>query len=127
MNDEPVIRGPLPADVPYIMDTWLRVARTAYKELPDDIFFPAYRELIKRILQSSDVMVLATESKIYGYSVFWGKDEALHWLHLRTPNQEQAKLLLSRLPAHPFYTMRCKMHPELLGRRQEILLRRLRK
>jgi hypothetical protein len=119
------IRGPLKTDVPYIMDSWLSSIRPIYRQLPDDIFFPAYRQLIKRVIASSDIRVLAEGDRILGYAVSWNAEGVLHWLYLRNPNEEQAKLLLSPLPEKPAYTFKTRQGRLLYGELQEGLLRRL--
>lgn len=119
------LRGPRKSDVDYIMDTWLGRIRGAQRDLPDDLFFPAYRALIKRVIASSQVLVLADGDYIFGYSVAWEQEGVLHWLYMRKQSEEQAKLLLSRLPERPVHTFRIQQSQELLGRRQEYLLRRL--
>jgi len=119
------IRGPLKTDVPYIMDSWLSSIRPIYRQLPDDIFFPAYRQLIKRVIASSDIRVLAEGDRILGYAVSWNAEGVLHWLYLRNPNEEQARLLLSPLPEKPAYTFKTRQGRLLYGELQEGLLRRL--
>lgn len=121
----PVIRGPLKTDVPYIMDTWLSSIRPIYRQLPDDIFFPAYRQLIKRVIASSDIRVLAEGDRIHGYAVSWNAEGVLHWLYLRNPSEEQASLLLQPLPPKPPYTFKTRQGRSLYGDLQEGLLRRL--
>lgn len=121
---EPVIRGPQKADVPFIMDSWLSSLRPIYQSLPDDLFFPAYRQLIKRILATSQVRVLVEGERILGYAVSNDAEGLLQWLYLRKPNEQQAKMLLAHLPPKPNYTMRTKQSRELLGSLQEWLLRR---
>lgn len=119
------IRGPLKADVPFIMDTWLSSIRPIYRHLPDDIFFPAYRQLIKRVIGSSDVRVLADGDRIAGYAVSWDAEGVLHWLYLRKPDEAQVKLLLGNLPPKPTYTFKTRQDRSLYGDLQEGLLRRL--
>ena len=121
----PVVRGPLKADVPFIMDTWLSSLRPIYRQLPDDIFFPAYRQLIKRVISSSDVRVLAEGDRILGYAVLWNAEGVLHWLYQRKPDDQQALMLLQGLPPTPQHTFRTRQSRHLLGDLQEGLLRRL--
>jgi hypothetical protein len=121
---EPTIRGPQKADVPFIMDSWLSSLRPIYQSLPDDLFFPAYRQLIKRILATSQVRVLVEGDRILGYAVSNDAEGILQWLYLRKPNEQQAQMLLAHLPPKPNYTMRTRQSRELLGSLQEWLLRR---
>lgn len=121
----PTIRGPLKEDVPFIMDSWLSSLRPIYQSLPDDLFFPAYRQLIKRILASSQVRVLSEGNRILGYAVSNDAEGILQWLYLRKPNDQQAKMLLAHLPPQPDYTLRTRQSRFLLGSQQEGLLRRL--
>lgn len=121
----PQLRGPLKSDVPFIMDSWLSSIRPIYRMLPDDLFFPAYRQLIKRVIATSEILVLADGDRILGYSVAWHADGVLHWLYQKRPNDEHLKLLLSRLPPKPPYTFKTRQSRLLYGELQEGLLRRL--
>jgi len=112
-------------DVGFIMDSWLRCLRLDYRELPDDLFFPTYRELAKRIIASSSIAVADRGGKIAGYAVYWGKEGILHWLYTRPNEPEAAKLLMSVLPPQPTYTLKVPRHRELLGRLNALPLRRL--
>jgi len=120
------LRGPLKTDVPFIMDSWLSSIRPIYKMLPDDIFFPAYRQLIKRVIATSDVLVLADGDKILGYSVAWTAEGILHWLYQKRPTEAHQQLLMSRLPPKPSYTFKTRQSRLSYGDLQEGLLRRLR-
>ena len=119
------IRGPLKEDVPFIMDSWLSSLRQIYQSLPDDLFFPAYRQLIKRILATSQVRVLVDGDRILGYAVSNDAEGTLQWLYLRKPDGRQAQALLAHLPPKPNYTMRTSRWRDLLGSLQEQQLRQL--
>lgn len=119
------IRGPVKEDVDYIMATWLTPMRRSYVDLPDDLFFPTYRALIKRVIASSEIAVAESEGRIVGYAVYWRAEGVLHWLHTRNKNEELAKLLLSSLPPSPDYTFVAEQYRLLLGSLRRKNLRRL--
>lgn len=121
----PAVRGPVKEDVPFIMDSWLRSLRQTYRQLPDDLFFDTYRELIKRVLKTSSVRILADGNRILGYCVSWDKEGIVHTCYQRKPNEEHLKLLMQNLPTKPDYTFRTRQSLAALGRLQEGLLRRL--
>lgn len=122
---EPAIRGPLKEDVPFIMDSWLRSLRQVYKQLPDDLFFSSYRELIKRVIKTSNVRVLASGGRILGYCISWDAEGIVHTCYQRSPNEQQLKMLLASLPDKPDYTFKTRQGSKMLGRLHEGLLRRL--
>lgn len=119
------IRGPVKEDVDYIMATWLTPLRRSYVDLPDDLFFPTYRALIKRVIASSDIAVAESGGRIAGYAVFWRTEGVLHWLHTRNHDEELARLLLSSLPTTPDYTFMADKYRVLLGSLRRKHLRRL--
>ena len=82
--DEPVkIRQTVPGDLPYIYATGLRTWRSLDNScLPDDLFYPAYRSVLDRLLGSAETEALVACSsdmpnEILGYIVA-KKDEL--WL-----------------------------------------------
>jgi GNAT superfamily N-acetyltransferase len=111
------------------MDSWLNCLRGEYPQLPDDIFFTAYRAVIERLFKTSQVRVLADGDRIAGYSVTWDADGVLHWIYLKNQYRGKglAKLLLSHLPPYPKSTFRCRSRRLNLGQLREPLLRRLKK
>lgn len=117
------LRGPQKDDIAFIMDSWLGALRYAYQSLPDDLFFPAYRQLVKRVLAASQVRVLTEGGRILGYVVSNDAEGTLQWLYLRKQDEELAKLMLSHLPPKPDYTFRTKHYRHLLGQLQEPALR----
>ena len=101
-TDEAVIlREYAPGDEAYLMSTWLRDLRDADPSpLPDDLFFPAQRALIMRLLASPTVRCTIAAAadrpdEILGYIVAIPK-ETLIWTHVRKPLRRRglAKLLL---------------------------------
>lgn len=82
-----VVRPAEETDLGYIFETWLADLREADASfLPNDLWFPAHREAITRVLAHPDTtaVVLAdavSPTIIYGYLV---RDPAfLHWVHIR--------------------------------------------
>lgn len=69
------IREAMPGDMNFIYATWLRDLRHSDgSPLPDDLFFPAWRELVTRVLSDEKVSVLVVHptdapSEILGYIV----------------------------------------------------------
>lgn len=81
------IRDWLPSDTGYIMETWLADLRDNDRGfLPNDIWFPAHRACIERVLDSGKVKVKVLCDKIdpnviVGYIV--ADDNFIHWIHIR--------------------------------------------
>lgn len=77
-------------DLSYVYSTWLRDLRAEdHSPLPDDLWFPAHREAITRILASPGTKaVVATSAddrnEILGYAVAT-PDAFLHWVQIRKP------------------------------------------
>lgn len=75
-------------DLAYLYTWWLRDARAADgSPLPDDLWFPAARELINRILSDPKVLALVAHpsdnrDEILGFVVA-EPHEVLHWVHVR--------------------------------------------
>jgi GNAT superfamily N-acetyltransferase len=121
--DEAVIMRPFaPSDEAYIMSTWLRDLRDADPSpLPDDLFFPAQRALITRLLASPAVSVTVAAAadrpdEILGYSVAM-PGELLIWLQVRKPLRRKglARLLLQAAQCPPgtpaaYSTVHAKMY-----------------
>ena len=83
-----LLRDFAPGDLAYLMSTWLRDLRDADPSpIPDDLYFPAVRATIERVL--SDPQVRCTiaaaadmPNEILGYVVAVPK-ELLIWTHVR--------------------------------------------
>lgn len=88
MNDGTAIRPALPGDLNYIFACVLRDMRDADgSTLPDDLWYPAHRAYLERVLMDSsvEVHVLCTEddrNEILGFAVVRPGEE-LTWLHVR--------------------------------------------
>ena len=101
-----VFRSMTVADEGYVYETWLNDLRTTDNSfLPNDLWFPAHREVVKRVLEHPlvQIVVLADAvdpSIIYGYVV--RDPEYLHWIHIRRGKwrlRGLGKLLLERVKA----------------------------
>jgi GNAT superfamily N-acetyltransferase len=122
------IRPPVKEDVPFLMDSWLNSLRAEYPQLPDDIFFQCYRELVRRLLTTAQVRILEHEGSIVGYSVSWDAEGVLHWIYLKQKHRGKglARQLLAHLPPYPQVTFRSRSRAKLqLGPLKEVLIRRL--
>lgn len=81
------VRRSRPEDENYIYETWLGDLRESDPSfLPNDLWFPAHRECIRRVLagQNTQVFVLCDsqdEDLIIGYLVI--DNNYLHWIHIR--------------------------------------------
>lgn len=103
-----IFREYAPSDEAYMMATWLRDLRDADPSpLPDDLFFPAQRALITRLLASPQVrctIAAASDNpkEILGYALAI-PTELLLWIHVRKPLRRRglAKLLLNNLSIPP--------------------------
>ncbi len=88
MSDGTLIRPGLPSDLSFIFSTWLRDMRDADGTvLPDDLWFPAHRAYVERVLMdpSVEVHVIVPEdahTEILAYIVA-RPSEAIEWLHVR--------------------------------------------
>lgn len=88
MNDPVILRNYAPDDERYVFGTWLRDLREAdYSGLPDDLWFDAHREFIKRLLADPKVaMVVAATAddpnEILGYAVA-EPNEVLLWVQVK--------------------------------------------
>ena len=102
------LRPATSADAPFILDSWLNCLRSEYPQLPDDLFFPAYRELIRRLLLTAQVRILDHGGVIAGYSVSWDSEGVLHWVYVMQKYRQSglAKQLLSHLPPYRSHTFR---------------------
>jgi len=82
------LRPGLPEDLKFVYSTWLRDLRHADSSaLPDDIWFPAHREYINRVLSDPKVMVVIAcpvdaPKDILGYVVAEA-GEILHWIQIK--------------------------------------------
>lgn len=101
-DDTVIFREYAPGDEAYLMATWLRDLRDADPSpLPDDLFFPAQRALITRLLASPQVRCTVAAaadvpSEILGYAVAIPSELVL-WVHVRKPLRRRglAKMLLT--------------------------------
>ena len=111
MADEILIRQVAERDLNCIMAWWLRDLRDADPgALPDDLWFPAHREMIERLLADPQVQALVAvdplsppNAEILGFVVA-EPGKALHWCHIRKgPLREQglAKRLLTEANCPP--------------------------
>lgn len=88
MSDGTTIRSALPGDLNYIFSTVLRDMRDADgSALPDDLWYPAHRTYLERVLSdpSVEVHVLAAEddlNEILGFCIA-RPDEELIWCQIR--------------------------------------------
>lgn len=107
-DDSVILREYAPGDEAYLMSTWLRDLRDADPSpLPDDLYFPALRALIMRLLASPLVRCTIAAAadrpdEILGYVVAIPK-ELLIWTHVRKPLRRRglAKLLLEHAETPP--------------------------
>lgn len=87
LNELLSIRPAVEGDHAYIYETWLADLReNDHSFLPNDVWFPAHRECIRRVLTSpaASAFVLCDNLKpdiIVGYIVF--DADYLHWIHIR--------------------------------------------
>lgn len=101
-TDPVAIRPVGGADLPFVLATWLRELRDAdASPLPDDLWYPAHREALMRVLSRREVVaVVATpqgESEdILGYAV-GEPGEVLHWVHVRSEFRGKRAGLVPRL------------------------------
>jgi GNAT superfamily N-acetyltransferase len=108
-HDEAVVlRAFAPGDLAYMMSTWLRELRDADPgPMPDDLFFPAHRALIERLLVDPTVRCTIAAAadepdEILGYVVAIPKELVL-WTHVRKGLRGRglAKLLLQSADCPP--------------------------
>lgn len=103
-----LLRAFAPGDLAYLMSTWLRDLRDADPSpLPDDLYFPAVRALIERVLGDPQVRCTIAAAadvpaEILGYVVAIPK-ELLIWTHVRKGLRGRglAKLLLQHAQTPP--------------------------
>ena len=103
-----LLREFAPGDLAYMMSTWLRDLRDADPSpLPDDVFFPAARTLVERLLGDPQVRCTVAAAadvpdEILGYVVAIPK-ELLIWTHVRKGLRRRglAKLLLQTADCPP--------------------------
>ena len=109
MTDSAVmLREFAPGDLAYMMSTWLRDLRDADPSpLPDDLYFPAVRGLVERLLVSPSVRCTIAAAadqpdEILGYAVAIPQ-ELLVWVHVRKGLRKRglAKLMLQELNCPP--------------------------
>ena len=80
-------RSLMPDDEAFIMSTWLKglyYGNSWFRQIPQDTFFDAYRDVITRLAASSEIKVacLADDPDvILGYSVSSGP--ILHWVFVK--------------------------------------------
>lgn len=109
MIDGVMIRQATAGDLGYIFSTWLRDLRDADPSpLSDDIWFPAHRTFVERLLADPRITVLIAAAadqpqEILGYVVSL-PNEVLFWVQVRKgPLREKgvAKLLLTEAKCPP--------------------------
>lgn len=107
-DDAVLLRAFAPGDLAYVMSTWLRDLRDADPSpMPDDLYFPAVRALIERLLSDPQVRctIAAASDKpeeILGYVLAIPKELVL-WTHVRKGLRGRglAKLLLQSVDCPP--------------------------
>lgn len=107
-DDAVLLREFAPGDLAYMMSTWLRDLRDADPSpLPDDLYFPAVRALVERLLADPSVRCTIAAAadmpnEILGYVVAIPK-ETLIWAHVRKGLRGRglAKLLLQTAECPP--------------------------
>lgn len=115
MSDPVILRAMVPGDLPYVFSTWLRDLRDADSSgLPDDLWFPAYRALVERILGDRTVLALVAAAadaptEILGY-VVCEPEAVLEWVFVRKKFRQKglAKRLLQAVGATPGITARAQ-------------------
>lgn len=109
MSSGYIIRQATAGDLGYIFSTWLRDLRDADPSpLPDDLWFPAHRSMVERLLADprNVVLIAAAEDRpqeILGYVVA-EPQEVLFWVQIRKgPLREKglAKMLLQEAQCLP--------------------------
>jgi GNAT superfamily N-acetyltransferase len=107
-DDAILLREFAPGDLAYLMSTWLRDLRDADPSpLPDDLYFPAVRALVERLLGDPTVRCTIAAAadmpnEILGYVVAIPK-ELVIWTHVRKGLRGRglAKLLLQSMDCPP--------------------------
>lgn len=93
---ELVIRKAVDSDTTFIMDSWMRSYRKSPDcNLPDDLFFPAYRSIATLLLKTCNVDVLVTpdnQDAILGYCVW--QPGVVHWVYIKRDYRENGLALL---------------------------------
>lgn len=95
-------------DEEFIFDSWLRCYRKSPdSHLPDEVFFPLYRGIIKHLMVHSKVEVLCipeNEDAILGYIVY--DPSVVHWIYIKRDFRGQGlgKLLIDRAGPNPVLT-----------------------
>lgn len=88
------------ADETFIMDSWLRcLRRSPDSELPDSVFFPAYRLVAHTLLRSATVEIVCppdSPGTILAYIVY--DPGVVHWVYVKKDyrGSHLCKLLLER-------------------------------
>lgn len=109
MSDDAILlRDFAPGDFAYLMSTWLRELREADPSpIPDDLYFPAVRQLVERLLGDPQVRCTIAAAadmpnEILGYVVAIPK-ELLIWTHVRKGLRGRglAKMLLQSAECPP--------------------------
>jgi len=97
---ELVIRKAVESDTTFIMDSWMRSYRKSPDcNLPDDLFFPAYRAVATLLLRTCTVECIVTPDNtdaILGYIVY--QPGVVHWVYIKRDYRENglAFLLVKR-------------------------------
>ncbi len=87
LQDMLIVRDMVESDTGYVMQTWLDDLRKADRGfLPNDLWFPAHRECLTRLLarEGTQAKVLCDKENptiIIAYLVF--DDTYLYWIHVR--------------------------------------------
>lgn len=109
MDDAVLIRPFAPGDLAFLFSTWLRDLRDADPgPLPDDLWFPAHRAALERIMSKPEVKVLVAAAadrpdEILGYVVAEPK-ELIWWVFVRKGELRGkgiAKMLLQAVDCPP--------------------------
>lgn len=85
-------RGPLPGELGFIFDSWLRSQwhAEAKRRLDPEVFYPAQRKRIGKCLERSSVLIAmspAAPDEALGYAVHESMlgGTILHWLYVKKP------------------------------------------
>lgn len=100
-----VLRPGRKSDIPFIIKSWHMTLRHEHTFLDNDIFFPAYRQQMSRIIANSKVTVAANGDSIIGFSITSDPD-VLHFVYVKRDFRHAGvgTDLISHLGDYPRYT-----------------------
>lgn len=92
MSESYKIRGAVPSDVEFILKTWGREMRRAYRAMPDRLFYHEFQKIMLALVSKSHARVICSATEpdfIAGFVVgTWHADAktmVLHFAYLRPP------------------------------------------